>query len=221
MAVKLTWSCVVVLIFCATTVRSTDCTCDVSADVEICETLFRLLENALLHNGSNLFKLRNLLHTDPPELVNVTYHLEFRNTSSIECEADQDESGEESGSSSCYYQLPNAAKKLPNCSCAQNSSGQPFDIRTKTVTLRYGWTTIGVYTLIHPAALNLLQIQLPFFIMTNFGVTGKFPLLWNGRNQLPSINLYLSIPTDDFACIPANTQVDGVMKSLTSLVRNI
>lgn len=199
MAVKHTWSCMVVLFFCATVSSnnttvdinsSADCTCDVSADVEICETLFRLLENALLRNGSNLFKLRNLLHTDPPELVNVTYHLEFRNTSSIECEVDQDESGV-SGSSSCYDQLPNAAKKLPNCSCAQNFSSQPFDISTKTVTLRYGWTTIGVYTFIHPAALNLLQIQLPFIFMTDF-VIGKFPFLWNGYNQLPSINLYLS-----------------------------
>ena len=195
MAVKHTWSCMVYLFFCVTTVRSTDCTCDVSADVEICETLFRLLENALLQNGSNLFKLRNLLYTDPPELVNVTYHLEFQNfTSYIECEADQDESGEESGSSSCHDQLQNASQKLPNCSCAQNSSSQPFDISTKTVSLRYGWTTIGVYTFIHPAVLNLLQIQLPFLIMIDF-VTGKIPF---SMEWLQSTTQYQPLPVHTY-----------------------
>ena len=43
----------------------------------MCENLFKTFENALLSNGSNLYKLKKLFHTDPPELARISYYLEF------------------------------------------------------------------------------------------------------------------------------------------------
>ena len=185
---------------------STDCNCnDPNAlNAQTCDTLFKTFEDALLNNGSNLYKLRKLFLTSPPELVHVTYFLEF-NSSGDSC-------GELSNGgtgSACLMEQP---------FCLMGACGNStyFNRTTGTVPLQYGWTRIGVYTLIHPALLNLLQIQLPFAIMRLHVNDTSF--LWNGQNELPSINLHLSISTNDM-CIPSDSQMDGVMKSLTSLVK--
>lgn len=186
------------LLLCiATSSSNGDCTCDDSnsIDAQVCENLFRLFENALLNNGSNLYKLRKLfLHTSPPELVNVTYYLEFNNNGLSEecaCSAGDNDS------------LMNQNRKL------FSDSGK--------ISFRYGWTTIGVYSLIHPALLNQLQVQLPFAIMRQVVAEG-YPFLWNGYNQLSSTTLHLYMANSNFTCLPYNSQVDGVMKALTSLV---
>ena len=195
--------CIPILLLIAVSSSKAQCSCDDPnvPNAQTCHTLFRTLESSLLNNGSNVYKLRKLLSLSPelPELVNVTYYLEFNSTDS--CNTSDDFGG------------------LAICTCNTLSTAfinQTYlDIR-ETIARRYGWTSIGVYTLIHPALLNLLQIQLPFAVMRLH--VNKFPFLWNGRNQLPSISLHLSIPTDGLMCIPSDSQVDGVMKSLTSLV---
>ena len=196
-----------VLLLCCISNSAADCACiDFNVlNEQTCDTLLRTFETALLNNGSNLYKLRKLFLTSPPELVNVTYYLEFMNSSGDSC-------GELSNGvagSACLMERP-------FCLTACGSSTY-LNSTTGTVTLQYGWTRIGVYTLIHPALLNLLQIQLPFAIMRLH--INDTPFLWNGQNELPSINLHLSIPTNDLTCIPSDTQVDGIMKSLTSLVK--
>ena len=195
--------CIPVLLLIATSGSSeAQCSCDDpnAPNAQTCHTLFRTLESSLLNNGSNVYKLRKLLSLSPelPELVNVTYYLEFISTDSFNTSDD-------------FGGLP-----ICTCNTLSITFNQTYLNIGETIAHRYGWTSIGIYTLIHPALLNLLQIQLPFAVMRLH--VNKFPFLWNGRNQLPSISLHLSIPTDGLMCIPSDSQVDGVMKSLTSLV---
>ena len=186
---------------------SADCNCnDPNAlNAQTCDTLFRTFEDALLNNGSNLYKLRKRFLTNPPELVNVTYFLEF-STSGDSC----GKLSNGGAGSACLVERP-------FCLMGACGSSTYFNHTTGIVPLQYGWTRIGVFTLIHPALLNLLQIQLPFAIMRLH--VNDTPFLWNGQNELPNINLHLSISTDNLTCIPSNSQVDGAMKSLTSLVK--
>ena len=193
------WSLVLVLLHCIGSSSSSNAECTATCDdanalnAQFCEDFFRLAETALLSNGSNLYKLRKMfLNKTPPELVNVTYYVQLSNN------------GSGSGSFDCSP-------------CQDGCTDQGLLNTTDTVTLRYGWTSIGIYTLIYPALLNQLQIQLPLAVM-RLVFPGAFPFLWNGYNRLPSINLHLSILTDDLNCLLSNSQVDGVMKTLTSLV---
>ena len=206
-------SLLVLLLFIIHTGRSisnssTDCNCnDANAlNAQTCDTLFRTFEAALLNNGSNLYKLRKRFLTSPPELVNVTYFLEF-NSSGDSC----GELSNGGAGSACLMERP-------FCLMGACGSSTYLNRTTGIVPLQYGWTRIGVYTLIHPALLNLLQIQLPFAIMRLHINDTSF--LWNGQNELPSINLHLFISINDLMCIPSDNQLDGVMKSLTSLVKS-
>ena len=190
-----------------------DITCGSSADTGnalMCESLFKIFENALLSNGSNLYKLKKLFHTNPPELASISYYMELESNWLNNSDIDDFEGSGTSGA-------------LPLCSCAGSSilnrTIYRYDVDNATIRLRYGWTTIGVYTFIHPALLNQLQIQLPFTIMRK--ATDGFPFLWDGHNRLPSTNLHLFIPTNNLSCIPCDSQLDGVMKTLTSLVSSI
>ena len=161
-----------------------------------CERLFRLFEDALLSDGGNMYKLRHLLYpptSAPPELANVTYHLQFTIANGGSTE------------------LPDSSGELPTC---------PGTVTNRTlntsgiVSLRYGWTTIGIYTLIHPALLAQMQVQLPFEIMRLVTPHG-IPSLWNGHNQLPSTSINL---TANLTCLPGDIELDGVLKTLTSYV---
>lgn len=195
------WGIVLVLLYCIGSNSTSNAECPATCDdanalnAQFCEDFFRLAETALLSNGSNLYKLRKMfLNRAPPELVNVTYYVQLSNNGS---------GGESFDCSPCTDECTDQGLTLLNT--------------TGTVTLRYGWTSIGIYTLIYPALLNQLQIQLPLGLM-RIDVAGAFPFLWNGYNQLPSINLHLSLSTDNLSCLLSNSQVDGVMKTLTSLV---
>ena len=199
MASNFSWIQVIFLL-CCITYSYCNCSCDsdtATHDAQTCEDYFSIVETALLSNGSNIFKLRELLLKDPTELLKVTYYLQFINNGS-------------SGT-------PN---ELPVCSCSADDTSNltVFRNTTGTVVLRYGWTSIGVYSYIHPALLNQLQIQLPLSILRRL-FNDNHPFLWNGYNQLPSIHLYLSIPITNLTCLPYTDQLDGVIKRLTSLVR--
>ena len=206
--------CAVFLLFCTNACSCfyiDDSTCDSPADTRsalTCESLFKIFENALLSNGLNLYKLKKLFYTNPPELANISYYLEFKNNNFV-----FNNSVADFGTSD----------ELPLCSCAGASILNQtinYMINNATIRLRYGWTTIDVYNFIHPALLNQLQIQLPFIIM-KIATNGSFPFLWDGHNQLPSTNLHLFIPTNSLSCIPCYSQLDGVMKTLTSLVSSM
>ena len=214
MVLRCIW-CAVFLLFCTNACSCfsiDDSTCDSPADTRnalMCESLFRIFENALLSNGSNMYKLKKLFYTDPPELASISYYLEFKNNNNYAFNNSVADFG--------------SSDELPLCSCAGASilsqTINNYMINNAT-RLRYGWTTIDIYNFIHPALLNQLQIQLPFIIM-RIATDGSFPFLWDGHNKLPSTNLHLFIPTNTLSCIPCNSQLDGVMKTLTSLVSSM
>ena len=140
----------VLFLLCCINYSYCNCSCDsdtATHDVQTCVDYFNIVETALLSNGSNIFKLRELLLKDPTELLNITYYLQFIVDTPDEVSS-----------------TPN---ELPVCSCSADDTSNlnVFRNTTGTVILRYGWTSIGVYSYIHPALLNQLQIQLPLFII--------------------------------------------------------
>ena len=163
------------------------------ANAPTCQILKNNFEEAVTSNVANLYSLRAIFFPSSaqrPELVNVTYRLQF--TSPI--------------------------TDLPNCSCATNSTKREFIEPGQTLTVRYGWTIIGLYTLIHPALLNQIQFPLPFSVMRFVSADSETPFLWNGHVSLPSVEVVLNIDTDNLTCLPDTQQVDEIMKMITSLV---
>ena len=197
--------CILLLVFVVIGMgHCSSCGCDDPdiANAQTCELLFRLFEDALLSDGGNMYKLRKLLYPPtraPPELANITYHLQFVTTSGISAE------------------LPNVSDELPSCLCPEAALNRTLLNTSAIFTLRYGWTVIGIYTYIHPALLNQLQVQLPFAIMRILSPHG-IPFLWNGHNQLPSADIHLAVFTDNLTCLPGHSEVDGALKTLTSYV---
>ena len=171
-----------------------DCNDINPADPVNCERLFRIFEDALLLDAGNMYKLRKLMYPSavaPPELANITYHLQL---------------GDESD--------------LPACPClhSEDASGMSMLLSDLNTTLRYGWTSIGLYTVIHPAVLNQLQPQLPFAIMRLFTPDLNTPFLWDGHSNLPYAELQLRMNMANLTCIPHVNEVDGALKTLTALV---
>ena len=137
MAPGCSW-CAVLLLFCTSICFAIDnaSTCESSADTRnalMCESLFETLENSLLSNGSNLYKLKKLFYTDPPELARISYYLKFQYNWLNKFD-DFDGSGT-SG------ELPTSDTKLPLCSCAGSSilNQTIYMYNNETIILRYGW----------------------------------------------------------------------------------
>ena len=167
-----------------------------SANGQACEILFRTFEDALLANGSNLYNLRRLFYppsSQLPELANITYHVKLSSAAS--------------GGSA---ELPYECNESVDVSYLSDAG------------IRYGWTTIGIYTFIHPALLNQLQVQLPFAIMkiNMESNTTADPFLWDGYSLLPSADIHLNILSDNLTCPPPMSQVDEILRTVTSLVRS-
>ena len=190
------YSALLVLLVCTAHVNSAEsCGCNNPdpASGRTCQILMSNFEIALTSNEANLYNLRKIIFpsgAERPELANVTYHLQFTS--------------------------PTA--DLQNCSCAAaNSTNREFIKPGQTLTVRYGWTIVGLYTLIHPALLNQLQFPLPFSILRLVSAD-YVPFLWNGYSSLPSVEVELNIDTDNLTCLPDTQQVDETMKTITSLV---
>ena len=194
--------CIFIFVIVIGTGRCITCDCvDPNVDnVQTCESLFNLFQEALLSDGGNIYKLRNLMYPSmvaPPELANITYLLKFTDARSAK--------------------LPNTSGELPSCPEDVFGINGKCTSQNGTCTCRFGWTVIGIYALVPPALLARLQLQLPFFVMRFFLHDG-IPFLWNGYNQLPSTTLNLTIHTDKLTCLSDLTKVDGALMRLTSYV---
>ena len=181
-----------------------NCGCDdpYIANAQTCERLFRTFESALLSDEGNLFKLRKLFYpstSTPPQLVNITYHLQFTTANGGSTE------------------LPDSSGELPRCLCLGAATNRTLLNTSGIVTVRYGWTTIGIYTLIHPVLLGQLQVQLPFAIM-RLASRHNAPFLWNGHSHLPNASIHLTISNENLTCLPVQSEVYGALKTLTSYV---
>ena len=185
------------------------------ANPQTCERLFRLFEDSLLSDGGNMYKLRKLLYPSivpTPELANITYHIAFTTTDDVPAPVVVDLRSYRAPLVSQGKRLPDSPGELSACLCNRKILNT-----SETFAFRYGWTTIGIYTVIHPALLNQFQVQLPFVIMRL--VTPDYvPFLWNGHSQLPSTSIRLTISTDNLTCLPGDNEVDGALMTLTSYV---
>ena len=185
-----------VVCFCSTE----DDTCDSFIVARNREQLFEALEHSLLSDGGNLYNIRNLLFPPEgvfPELAEIIYRLNFVESNSSEADLFEESS---------------------MCPCPGISTDN--DLATDVNTMVFGWTTIGLYTQIHPALLNQLQPQLPFILMRIFA-PDNVPFLWDGCSNLPNVTIDLTVPLDNLTCIPSLTKADlnEALKILTSSVR--
>ena len=176
----------------AYSVRGCGCNNPDLANAPTCQILKTNFEEALISNEANLYTLRTIFFPSDaqrPELINVTYRLQFTST----------------------------VTDLQNCSCATTNGSREFIKPAQTLTVRYGWTIIGLYTLIHPALLNQIQFPIPLSVMSLVSAD-DVPFLWNGHLSLPAIKMDLNIDTDNLTCLPDSQQIDEIMKAITSLV---
>ena len=120
-------------------------------DVQTCVDYFSIVETTLLSDGSNIYKLRELLLKDPTELLNdqlSTCSSLMRNHLHLDEEWHQHFNINPVCSCSCRC----ITYSYCNCSPAMTTG-------TVALTLCAG-PLCGVYSYIHPALLNQLQIQL-------------------------------------------------------------
>lgn len=104
-------------------------------------------------------------------------------------------------------------------SISPNSS----DILGNETTVVYGWTSSGVFTVVHPLVLNFMQMQLPFGLLRIFYEllgSDRGPeaqtFLWDGTYDLPTLRIHLHIPS--LPCIPSDDIFMSALKDFNSLV---
>jgi hypothetical protein len=96
------------------------------------------------------------------------------------------------------------------------------NISNETIVV-YGWTSSGVFTVVHPLVLNFMQMQLPFVLLRIFyEVLGSErgpeaqTFLWDGTYDLPTLHIHLHIPS--LPCIPSDDIFMSALKDFNSLV---
>ena len=173
---------------------------DGAAMVNTCSKLYRNLESALVSNEVNLYILRKAFFPTPQaaiRLLKVKYMIDFG---------------------------PN----ITNATCP--SIGDYFtDIINTTTTneIEYAWSSSGMYTVIHPLALNLLQLQMPFvllrairyFAYSSYDHDEELDtFLWDGSQsyELPSITLKIMV--NSLECLPSNDTFQDIFRELTAMV---
>ena len=87
----------------------------------------------------------------------------------------------------------------------------------------YGWTSNGVFTVVHPLILNVMQMQLPFVPLRVFYYVVRSErgpeaqtFLWDGTYDLPT--LQINLPLSSLPCIPSQTTFESALKDFNSLV---
>lgn len=187
---------------------------EVDGTVEtLCDDVFDVFESAVTSRKSNLNQLRKAFfyasHADPI-LLKIDYVLSFsENVTTLESETRY--CSKEDLNDSLTYTIFN---------------------HTNVTVITYGWTSNGIYTVVHPALLNLMQLQIPLTVVRlihllfqNFrkrhAIIGMDSpqtevFLWDGLYELPTVTLYIHI--NSIPCIPSDRLVDFVLQDITSLV---
>ena len=92
----------------------------------------------------------------------------------------------------------------------------------------FGWTDRRLYRTFHPAVINLLRFQLPFWILevAEDALTDYLDvdaLLWDGDNQLPSVNISLDVKLfpENFTsnCPPGGDLIQLALEEVNHWVR--
>ena len=167
---------------------------------DICYRLDLQVENALLQDKGNLYRLRRAFFYAPnahPVLLRVIYNLSYAENATQE-----------------------------DAYCTSTNAGNKISLNKTNIVL--GWTSSGVFTVFHPLTINFMQIQLPFVLMKIFynifnviNPEGSGPeadtFLWDGSYDLPTLHLNLHFTT--LPCIPSTDTLNSVLVDFNSLVR--
>ena len=179
-----------------------ECVVDYSDDaamVNTCSKLYGTLESALVSNEANLYILRNAFFPTPQaaiRLLKVKYIIDFG---------------------------PN----ITNTTCPSIEDNSTDIINTTTTNeIEYAWSSSGMYTVIHPLALNLLQLQMPFVLLRAIRSSSKYysdpevnTFLWDGSYDLPSVTLYIDLGPNSLECLPSQDTFQDTFQELTAMVR--
>ena len=97
------------------------------------------------------------------------------------------------------------------------------NIISNETTFVYGWTSSGVFTVVHPLVLNFMQMRLPFVLLRIFyEVLGSErgpeaqTFLWDGTYDLPTLHIHLHVPS--LPCIPSDDIFMSALIKRTSIL---
>lgn len=178
------------------------CVCDVSSTgetlEEVCYKLFQGLEDALYEDKGNTYRLRKAFFYAPnarPVLMKVIYNVTF---------------------------AANITSMIDSDYC-DNASSARIKLSPNETTVIYGWTSNGIFTVVHPLVVNFMQMQLPFVLLRIFYYvldSERGPeaqtFLWDGTYELPTLQINLPITT--LPCIPNKDTFTSALKDFNSLV---
>ena len=165
---------------------------------ETCLHVYKSLESALISDAGNLYRLRKAFFPAPRAevvLLMVKYNITF---------------------------APNNTDS--NITCYADGEGNSTLINiTTTLEYTYGWSLTGIYTVLDPLILNLMQIQLPFMLLRLTKLltsTNNDPelstFLWDGTYSLPSVALNLFV--NSLNCTPTGDVFESSINELTMTV---
>ena len=170
------------------------------AMADVCYKLDQQVEDALLQDKGNLYRLRKAFFYAPnahPVLLRVIYNLSY---------------------------AENVTQEDAYCTSSTNANNQ---ISLNKTSIVLGWTSSGVFTVFHPLTINFMQIQVPFVLMKIFYSMFEMfhpnesgpeadTFLWDGSYDLPTLHLNLYFTY--LPCIPSADIFNSILRDFNSLV---
>ena len=165
--------------------------CEFSEPHQNCAQLFRKLQRALFDNKDNLFVLQSVFYPGT-QITPVLVKIVYKLSTSF-CQ----------GTRACTFNQPTV--------CGNNGS------------YTFGWTIREIF---HPSIINQLRIQLPFWLLevseSVHDLTEEYDVeafLWDGRKDLNSVNLSLSLDFSNGDCeCSSSNQLEQALGELTQWV---
>ena len=246
------WTITVLILLLTFTSRSFQL-CDDSSEVttSVCAKISKDIERALLEDEGNLFRMRKAFFYSPtasPVLLKVVYNVTFgENITTAITDKEpccytsftQNETTEEHLQSCTNVNFTaerneNTTLDIPDCfnsSTVKNLTTNMLEeiatcsnsIEFKQRNYVYGWTSSGVYVVVRPMVLTVMQVQIPLAalrIVHKTYINQRGPeadtFLWDGSYDLPTLHLNLHITS--LSCIPTKDLFTSVLEEFNTLV---
>ena len=211
-----------------------------------CIKLFKKFEKALLQDDTNMYQMRRAFFHSPtadPVLLKVIYNVTCQKniTNAIadntlhRCShtptknrynniMENREMAHAKLENSDAKNQTNETRNKSEQSGSTSESLQNEQIDCKQRNYTYGWTSTGVYTVLHPMVLNMVQAQAPFvalrivhlYILQDQRSPEADTFLWDGSYDLPTLNLNLHIT--DLPCTPSQNILEYVLIDINTHV---
>ena len=108
---------------------------------------------------------------------------------------------------------------ITDISCTNDTNNTIYGF--ETFYKNYGWTSVVIYTIFHPATINRLQPQLFYWIMKKLepgsSKGARTAFNWEGISD-SFLTLELSMYIPSLSCSPSKKQVENTLKGMTSVV---